>query len=50
MVLSTLPHYESVAMPELLAGLTGRTGKVTLGYRVKTAENVKPRRQGSRGL
>ena len=47
MVLSTLPHYESVAMPELLAGLTGRTGKVTLGYRVKTAENVKPRSKSS---
>ena len=41
MVLSSLNNYETVAMPELLAGLTGRTGDIILGFREKTSQSTK---------
>ena len=44
MVLSTVsPHSETLTMPDLLAGLTGRTGKVRLAFREKISDTAKPR-------
>ena len=43
MVLSTMSHHcETLTMPDLLAGLTGRTGKVVLAYREKISDTAKP--------
>ena len=39
MVLTSLPNYENLPMPELLASLTGRTGNITLGYREKLGQS-----------
>ena len=47
MVLSKVTNFESVPMPDLLAGLTGRKGKIPLGFREKTSEPAKYRARAS---
>lgn len=47
MVLSTVNNFESVPMPDLLSELTGRTGKITLGFRDKTSDSTKYRARAS---
>ena len=43
MVLSSLPNYETVPMPEVLASLTGRTGNITLAFREKLGQSGQQR-------